>query len=103
VKYVETHPLSNPETAARKPFDIANGVEAVQWRGTARVPADADPAEMRGRFEVIAFDSGGIMQGGTNGIKCWRSAMPSATGRRGSYIRERRRRKSWCPSSSSPS
>jgi hypothetical protein len=30
VKYVETSPLSDPETAARKLVEIASGVEAVQ-------------------------------------------------------------------------
>jgi hypothetical protein len=30
VKYVETNPLSDPETAARKLIEIANGVEALQ-------------------------------------------------------------------------
>jgi hypothetical protein len=30
VKYVEPSPLSEPETAARKLIEIANGVEAVQ-------------------------------------------------------------------------
>jgi hypothetical protein len=30
VKYVEPSPLSDPETAARKLIEIANGVEAVQ-------------------------------------------------------------------------
>src|ERR1700760_3940222 len=30
VKYVETSPLSDPETAARKLIEIASGVEAVQ-------------------------------------------------------------------------
>ena len=30
VKYVETNPLSDPETAARKLIEIANGVEAGQ-------------------------------------------------------------------------
>lgn len=29
-KFVEAHPLSDPETAARKLIEIANGVEAVQ-------------------------------------------------------------------------
>ena len=30
MKYVETSPLSDPETAARKLIEIANGVEAAQ-------------------------------------------------------------------------
>jgi hypothetical protein len=30
VKFVEANPLSDPETAARKLIEIANGVEAVQ-------------------------------------------------------------------------
>jgi hypothetical protein len=52
VKYVETHALSDAETAARKLIEIANGVEAVQ-DGRIHIEKINGPFSMRSKARPL--------------------------------------------------